>query len=124
MSEIKNFKDLNAWQESRKLVLLIYGITKIFPPEEKFGLVSQMRRAIISISSNIAEGFSRGTIKDKVQFYLISKGSNTELENQLIVSLDLKYIDADTFKLAEKQIDTVSRVLAGLIKSAMPRQVY
>jgi len=100
MSEIKNFKDLNAWQESRKLVLLIYGITKIFPPEEKFGLVSQMRRAIISISSNIAEGFSRGTIKDKVQFYLISKGSNTELENQLIVSLDLKYIDADTFKLA------------------------
>lgn len=68
-SKIKSFTDLNTWKEGHKLVLMIYRITDKFPEKEKFGLISQMRRCVISFTSNIAEGFSRNTNKDKYQFY-------------------------------------------------------
>ena len=83
-NKIKSFTDLNAWKEGHKLVLMIYGITKQFPKEEIFGLTSQIRRCVVSITLNIAEGFSRQSYKEKVRFYSISLGSITELQNQLL----------------------------------------
>lgn len=94
--KIKTFEDLDAWKEGQKLVLMIYQITKGFPKEELFVLVSQMRRAAISIISNIAEGFARQSYKEKIQFYSISLGSVTELHSQLLISRDIKYIIHDS----------------------------
>jgi len=74
--KIKSFTDLDTWKEGHKLVLLIYESTKFFPKEERFALTDQIRRAAVSITSNIAEGFSRQSLREKIQFYSISKGSN------------------------------------------------
>ena len=118
MSQIKSFTDLSAWKEAHKLVLMIYEATKGFPNEEKFGLVNQLRRAVVSISSNIAEGFSRNTNKEKVQFYYTALGSLTEVHNQSIIAKDVAYIDTRQFGKLMQQIITVNKLLSGLIKSA------
>lgn len=120
---IKSFTDLNAWKESHKLALLVYKITEKYPDKETFGLVSQMRRAAVSISSNIAEGFSRGTVKDKYQFYLVGYGSLTELQNQLLLSRDLKFLTTDAFKEAADQTVVVAKLINGLkrIKNNPPK---
>lgn len=112
--KIKSFTDLNAWKESHKLALLVYRVTEDFPAKETFGLVSQMRRASVSISSNIAEGFSRGTSKDKYQFYLMSYGSLTELQNQLLLSRDLKFLTKELFREAADQSVVVAKLINGL----------
>jgi len=78
INKIKSFIDLNAYKEAHKLVLMIYQVTKEFPKEERYGLIDQMRRAAVSITSNIAEGFSRKTIKDKYQFYTLAQSSLIE----------------------------------------------
>lgn len=114
--KIKSFTDLNAWKEGHKLVLIIYKITENFPDIEKFGLVSQMRRCAVSITSNIAEGFSRKNSKEKIQFYFISLGSITELQNQLLISRDLKFIKEKDFQKSAKQTVTVQKITNGLIK--------
>ncbi len=117
-NKIKNFTDLNAWQEGHKLVLLIYQITKNFPQEEKFGLVAQMRRAAVSITSNIAEGFSRQSYADKIRFYFMSQGSVTELQNQLIIAKDLNYIsEKESEDIIQKTVD-VHKIINGLIKAS------
>ncbi len=120
---IKSFTDLNAWKEAHNLVLMIYSITKSFPKEEIFGLVSQLRRAVVSITSNIAEGFSRATDKDKIHFYVMGLGSLTEVQNHTIISKDLKYINADQFSILDKQITISSKILNGLIKSTKLRSL-
>ncbi|EKD86015.1 MAG: hypothetical protein ACD_37C00528G0002 [uncultured bacterium] len=112
--KIKSFTDLNAWKEAHKLVLMIYKLTDDFPKKETLALTSQMRRAAISISSNIAEGFSRKTNKDKTQFYSMSQGSLTELQNQLLIARDVKYIGAQKFKEIAEQTVTVNKLLNGL----------
>ncbi len=112
--KIKSFADLYAWQEGHKLVLLIYKNAKNFPKEEMFGLTSQMKRASVSITSNIAEGFSRNTSKDKVQFYSIAHGSLTELQNQLIIARDIKYLDKENFSKIAQQTIRVSKLISGL----------
>ena len=117
MNKIKTFKDLNTWKEGHKLVLLVYRVTKTFPKEEKYGLTDQMRRCAVSITSNVAEGFSRQGKKEKIQFYYTAKGSLTELLNQLIISRDVNYISDDQFRALENQLDTVGKLLTGLIKS-------
>lgn len=111
---IKSFTDLYAWQEAHKLVLIIYKITKNFPKEENFGLTRQMRRAAISITSNIAEGFSRNTIKDKYQFYSIAEGSLTELQNQLIAARDLSYLQNNNFQEYGNKTIVVHKLINGL----------
>lgn len=116
-SPIKSFTDLNAWKEAHNLVLSVYTITKKFPKEELFSLVSQLRRAVVSITSNIAEGFSRSTDKDKCHFYIMALGSLTEVQNQIIISRDLKYISIEEFNKIEEQIIVASKILNGLIKS-------
>ena len=115
---IKSFTDLNAWKYGHKLVLSIYKITVVFPREEVYGLTSQIRRSAVSITSNIAEGFSRQSFKEKVQFYSIAQGSLTELQNQLVISRDLNFIsDVEFQKIAQDTI-VVHKLLSGLIKKS------
>lgn len=115
--KIVTFSDLYCWQEGHKLVLMIYEITSKFPSNEKFALVDQMCRAVVSITSNIAEGFSRQGIKEKVQFYLMAKGSLTEIQNQLYIARDVKYISVDKFSEVWSQTVIVHKLITGLIKS-------
>ena len=114
--KIQSFTDLNAWKESHKLVILIYGLTRNFPKEELFGLTSQIRRAAISITSNIAEGFGRQTYKEKTQFYYISQGSLTELQNQLLLARDVGYLENLIFNQAAEQAVTSHKLISGLIR--------
>jgi four helix bundle protein len=114
--KIQNFTDLLAWKEGHKLVLLIYSVSKSFPKEEIFGLTSQMRRCAVSVSSNVAEGFSRQSYKEKIQFYSISLGSITELQNQLLISKDIGYITPEIFKKIVDQTISVQKLNNGLIK--------
>jgi len=116
--KIKSFTDLDSWKEGHKVVLLVYKITKKFPREECFGLTMQMRRCSVSITSNIAEGFSRQSYKEKVQFYFMAQGSVTELQNQLLISKDVGYIEKQEFdEIAEKTIK-VHKISNGLIKKS------
>lgn len=115
-AKIRTFKDLNAWKEAHQLVLAVYRLTKGFPKEELFGIVNQMRRAVVSITSNIAEGFSRTSFKEKVQFYAIAQGSLTELESQVLVARDLKYMQAAESAFLEAKILVVHKILNGLLK--------
>ncbi|PIR95079.1 four helix bundle protein [Candidatus Falkowbacteria bacterium CG10_big_fil_rev_8_21_14_0_10_37_6] len=96
-NEIKYFIDLKAWHKNHELVLEIYKINKQFPKEELYGLSSQIRRAVVSITSNIAEGFGRYYFKEKIRFYTIARGSATEVQNQLIIAKDLCYITKEEF---------------------------
>src|SRR5437763_1392059 len=98
IKRIKTFTDLLAWKESHRLALMIYRITEKFPDKEIYSLVSQMRRCSVSITSNIAEGFSRQGIKEKIQFYYMAKGSLTELQSQLLIARDLKYMPKERFE--------------------------
>jgi len=117
-NKIKTFKDLIAWKEGHLLVLEIYKITENFPKSEIFGLTNQMRRAAVSITSNIAEGFSRRTAKEKIQFYRTSLGSLTEIQNQLIVSKDLKYITNDLYEAIDQKTTIIHKLINGLVKSS------
>lgn len=114
---IAKFTDLNSWKEAHKLVLQIYKITNNFPQKEQFSLTDQMRRSVVSISSNIAEGFTRYGAKEKRQFYFIAKASLTELENQLIISKDVGYIKEINLNNLLNQTEVVGRMLTGLIRS-------
>jgi four helix bundle protein len=115
--KVKSFTDLYAWQEGHKLVLMVYEITQKFPKEELFSLTNQMRKAAVSVTSNIAEGFSRNTLKDKRQFYVTALGSLTELQNQLIVAKDIGYLNKEKFDEIFKQTITVHKLITGLKKS-------
>lgn len=119
--KIRSFTDLNAWKEAHRLALLIYKCTNDFPLNEKYSLIDQMRRAAVSISSNIAEGFSRQSKKEKIQFYYTSKGSLTELQNQLLLSRDIGYINKEVFNKIAEQTVMVDKLLTGLIKSIKSR---
>ena len=115
--KIISFRDLKAWQEAHKLTLLIYKATKQFPKEEIYCLVSQLRRAVISITSNIAEGFSRQSSKEKIHFYSFANGSLVEIQSQILISKDLGYIDQDIFNVLYGETILVQKLINGLIKS-------
>lgn len=108
------FEKLNAYKEARKLVVMVYNEIKAFPTEERYALCDQMRRSAISVTSNIAEGTSRTSIKDKIHFIEIAFGSLMELLSQFQVSVDLGYITEDTLEEIRKQIKIVSQLLSGL----------
>lgn len=114
--KIKSFTDLIAWKEAHQLVLLIYKVTKSFPKNEQFSLVNQLRRAAISITSNIAEGFSRRSSKEKKQFYHHALGSLSELQNQILVSKDIQYLRNSNFNILFRQTISVSKLINSLIK--------
>jgi four helix bundle protein len=113
----QTFRDLIAWQQGKALAREVYEITRLFPDEERFGLVTQLRRAAVSIPSNIAEGRGRGTKKDFAHFLMQARGSLYEVETQLELANELHYINvADAARLL-KACDELSRVLNGLINS-------
>ena len=92
MPTVERFEDLRVWREAREIVCIVYRLTKKFPPNERYGLASQMQRAAVSTMSNIAEGFERGTTKEFINFLYIAKGSNGEVRSQAYVAFDLGYI--------------------------------
>ncbi len=113
---IKSYKELLVWQKSMLLVTEIYDITKSFPEEEKFGLTSQMCRSSVSIPSNIAEGWGRFSRKNYIQFLRVARGSLFELETQLLIAKELKYIKINTVSELENLIIEISKMLNSLIK--------
>lgn len=112
-----SFEKLDAWKESRILVKLIYTSSKDFPDDEKYGLTSQIRRAAISISSNIAEGSGRLTPPDQKNFYKNAYGSLMEVLNQAILANDLNYLKDKQLEVIKGQVDKVSARLTGLANS-------
>lgn len=114
---LKNYKELKVWKKSYSLCLMIYRITRNYPKEEIYGLVSQLRRIAVSIPSNIAEGYGRKTTADYIRFLYISYGSLCELETQILLSGDLEYISKDFFNNICDDIAEVERMLKSLINS-------
>lgn len=110
-----SYKDLIVWQKSRILVRKIYLLTLKLPKEETFGITNQIRRAVISIPSNIAEGYDRGSNKEFVRFLKIAKGSAAEVETQLILCIDLGYFSLDDIQEILSLHDEIIRMLGTLI---------
>lgn len=108
-------KDLIVWQKAILLTQVIYSLTKQFPRDEVFGLTNQIRRAVISVPSNIAEGFNRGSDKEFIYFLRVAKGSTAEVETQLIISKKLNYINDDNVKPALDLYNEIVRMLGTLI---------
>ena len=117
-----SFENLLVWQKSRVLAKEIYKITSIFPKEELFGMTSQMRRCSISIPSNLAEGSSRRTNKDKARFTEIAFGSGLELLNQLIIALDLDYINENQYLEIRIKLQEVTFLLDALQKAQLKQE--
>lgn len=114
---LRSFKDLSVWQKSYRLCLEIYRVTKTFPKEEKYGLTSQIRRSVVSIPSNIAEGYGRKTTLDYVRMLYISYGSVCELETQILLAGDLKLMGKDELGRLIQDLAEIKRMLKALIKS-------
>jgi four helix bundle protein len=114
VAKIERYEDLIAWQKAHALVLRVYSATQSFPADERFGLTSQIRRAAVSIPSNIAEGFGRHSRPDYLRFLDMALGSTYEVQTQLRLARDLKYLD-DPAALSE--VAEVERILNGLIRS-------
>ena len=116
--KIKSFTDLIVWKEGHKLAVLIYQTTRKFPREEMYSLSDQMRRASVSVTSNVAEGFGRQGYKEKIQFYYIAHGSLTELENQLFIAKDVGYLNNIDFEKIMSLANNVHALLLGFIKKS------
>lgn len=114
---IKSFKDIKVWEKAHGLVLAVYKVTAEFPEEEKYCLSNQLRRASISIPSNIVEGFRRNTKKDRNHFYVIANGSLEEVKYQLLLAKDLRYINDLSYEELVVQMDEVGKMLSAWIKS-------
>lgn len=106
-----SFEKLDVWKRARRFTVEMYKITASFPHEEKFGLVSQLRRATISISSNIAEGSSRQSAKDQAKFYVIAFSSAIEVLNQLILSMDLNYLSKESYQKLRNELEAITAML-------------
>ena len=114
---MNTFTELKVWQKSHGLVIIVYRLTKRFPSEEKFGLTSQIRRAAVSVASNIAEGFKRLSSKVSFNFYDIADGSLEEVRYQLLLSKDLGYIDLGDYNNTARLIEEISKMLHSWIRS-------
>ena len=114
-SENKQYYDLDVWKAARKLVSDVYDLTKNFPDTEKFALTSQLKRAAISVPSNIAEGIGRQHKNERIQFLYISRGSLYEIETQLFLALDQKYINQQDIDMLLIQITSCKKLIQGYI---------
>lgn len=118
---VRSYRDLIAWQKAMDLAAAVYRVTEAFPAREQFGLSNQMRRASVSIPSNIAEGQGRGTTKDYVHFLHIARGSLQELETQLLLAQRLNFASEPEVHNLLSLCDEVSRLVSGLMNSLAPR---
>lgn len=116
-----SFEKLNVWQEARKLVVEVYHLLDNFPKFEKYALCDQIRRAIVSVPSNLAEGSGRVSLREQLHFLEISYGSLMETYNQLMIAADLDYIDEDSLETLRPKIDVVARMLNGLRSSLLKK---
>jgi len=114
MTKKYNYKDLEAYKEAKILVRMIYSLLQRFPKEEMYALCDQLRRAVISVPSNLAEGSGRYSVKEQLHFVEIAYGSLLEVECQLDIAHDIKYISDDEYSSAENQIGKVASLLSGL----------
>ena len=115
--QVKDFTDLRVWQSAKGLALEVYGLSKDFPKDERFGLTDQLRRAANSVCANISEGFSRFHSKDKIRFYYQARGSVSECKSHLLIAAGLGYIGIERTQLLTKQFEDVKMMLNGLISS-------
>jgi four helix bundle protein len=118
---VDSFDKFDAWQAARELTKRVYLVTKNFPKDEQFGLTNQTRRAASSVAANIAEGFSRQTVPDKLHFYVMAQGSLTELQSFLIIAADVAYLSEDQKAVLYNQSIKAHKLLTGLIKSTKRR---
>jgi four helix bundle protein len=118
-----SFEKLEVWIKSRLLTKKIYNLTHDFPESEKFGMVSQLRRAVISVCSNLAEGSSRKSKRDQSHFYNMAFSSLMEALNQLILSHDLEYLDSESLSAIRNEIHTISLMLNRLIVYSSRKEV-
>jgi len=116
MARISQFEDIEAWKKGRELAKGIYTVTAIGEFARDYGLKDQIRRAVVSVISNIAEGFSRQTDQEFVQFLHIAKGSTSEVQSQLYIALDLEYISQEEFSKLYNQADKVAKLISGFIR--------
>ena len=116
MAEYRTYKDLDIWKKARSLVKEVYLVTRNFPKDEMYGLMSQMRRCAVSIPSNIAEGYGRQFKKETIQFLHIARGSLFELETQFFIASDLGFIETEQLEKLTLQLDDCKKLLNGLIK--------
>jgi four helix bundle protein len=112
-----SFEKLDVWQKAKDFTVMLYKVTSEFPKAEKFGLVSQLRRAAVSVSSNLAEGSSRTSPKDQGRFYNIAYSSAVEVLNQLIISKELEFIDEEMYKKLRNEIENITAMINSLHKS-------
>ena len=116
-------KKLKIWEKILLFIEDIYRITSLFPKDEMFGIISQLRRASISVASNIAEGCGRTGNQEKIHFFIIARGSLSEIDAQLDISYRLKYFNNDDFNMLTVKLDEISRMLQGLIDSRRKEHV-
>lgn len=114
---MKTYKELKVWGKSMNLVTKIYSLTKSFPSDEKIGLTSQIRRCSVSIPSNIAEGYGRGSLKDYIRFLRISVGSLFELQTQIEISFNLKYLSTTEYNNLYSDLRELERMLTSLVRN-------
>lgn len=112
-----SFEKLNVWQEAKKLVVDVYHLLEEFPKFEKYALCDQIRRAVVSVPSNIAEGSGRKSLKEQIRFLEISYGSLMETFNQLLIAIDLTYITEESVEAIKPRIDAVAKMINGLSNS-------
>lgn len=117
LPKTQGFEQLLAWQKACALAVSVYKLTEGFPSEEKFALTNQIRRAASSVPANLAEGYGRRGLPDKVQFYTVSYGSLLELKSHLYLAVDLGYLTTDTMSMVSDEITDVQKLINALISS-------
>ncbi len=115
-SPINSYRDLVVWQKAMQLSLEIYAVTKGFPAEERFGLTNQLRRAAVSVPSNIAEGYGRGSQADYLRFLRTARGSLAEIDTQMLIAEGLHFVDHERYQQVLALVNECGRILAGLIR--------
>ena len=116
-NKIRSYKDLIVWQKAVLLVTDIYSTTKQFPTDERYGIVSQLNRAAVSVPANIAEGWGRKSSKNYLQFLRTSRGSLMEIETLLVISKNLNFLNSESYAQLSGKVEEVGKILHGLIKS-------
>lgn len=114
---MRDYKKIEVWKRSHRLVLGIYTLTEQFPSDEKYGIISQLRRAALSIPTNIAEGCGRSTERELVRFMDIASGSASEVDYLLYLAMELKYIDQDRYEAAGGELIEIRKMISGYVKT-------